>query len=196
MLADCEVICQGKAWKLHKTILCARSSYFKSALLSGWPESKSGKVEITEFSKTQMDSIIKYIYKGTINFKPLIKAGTIMHSCTDLWILGDYFNVPALCDDILNFWSKDFIPRTDHIAMTEGFHIDGKDFLKTGNLIYASFPGKHVLKVAFLEVLLGRAFVRKSVINMPEFKTFCAEWPEFGSDCMMKLVENRVCKLQ
>ncbi|KAK2051228.1 hypothetical protein LY76DRAFT_415453 [Colletotrichum caudatum] len=34
LLADCEVVCDGKTWKLHKLILCSRSRYFKDHLLN------------------------------------------------------------------------------------------------------------------------------------------------------------------
>lgn len=43
ILADVEVKCGGHTWKLHKTILCTRSIWFKKALTgsfkvrSPWP---------------------------------------------------------------------------------------------------------------------------------------------------------------
>lgn len=85
IFSDCEVVCEDQTWKLHRNILCTRSNYFKGPLLHNWQvsifhllhllisfisspvycqESKTKQVVITEFSKKQVDWLIKFIYTG------------------------------------------------------------------------------------------------------------------------------------
>lgn len=78
-----------------------------------------------------------------------------------------------------------------------GWVINGKDWLKMGQFIYDTYPVRaHPLCKAFLEMSLEKRFVRKQVLNLPEFKQLCKEWPDFGNDCMLTLVEEKVTRLQ
>ncbi|KAF6833224.1 BTB/POZ domain-containing protein [Colletotrichum musicola] len=167
ILSDCEITCEGKTWKLHKSIICTRSGYFKALLLKNWKESKENRAEITLFNKEQIG----------VFFRPFEKAGTVLNTCAQLWHLGDYFLVPSLCD--------------------QGWVIDGPDWLKAGQFVYDHFYRRgNSFCDAFLDMSLEKTFVRKQVLNLPQFKQLCKEWPDFGNDCMMKLVESKVTRLQ
>ncbi|OHF04311.1 hypothetical protein CORC01_00650 [Colletotrichum orchidophilum] len=198
VFSDCEVKCDGKTWKLHKSILCIRSGYFNSCLTNGWPEGKTGCVEITLFTKEQMDWIISYIYTGKFDFDRHYNNKTFLHTAVQLWTLGDYFLVRNLCDDVECRLSA-FIPRSLNNAILRGFQLDAQDWLNAGRLIYTDFnvvDSKHVLKAEFLNLTLGKTWARKLNLRMPEFKTLCQSHPKFGNDCMVKLVDDGISKLQ
>ncbi|KAF5501504.1 Kelch-like protein 40a [Colletotrichum siamense] len=196
ILSDCMVICGDKSWNLHKTILCTRSSYFKSVLLNNWPEAKISKVEITEYTPNEIDQLIRFIYLGKVNFQPFEKAHTILHNCARLWILGDYFNVQALCDEVMDYLTNKVVPRNGRLAEAQGFSLNPQDWLDAGRCIYTEYEKKHKLKDAFLAITLDKIFVRKQAINMREYKTLCREYNQFGTDAMLKLIKDGTTRLQ
>ncbi|KAG7039662.1 putative btb poz domain-containing protein, partial [Colletotrichum scovillei] len=189
--SDCQVKCDGKTWNCHKSILCMRSDYFRSSLGKDWPGGKTGVVEITDFTAEQMDWIISYIYTGEFNFDSAQKTNTILNTAVQLWTLGDYFLVPNLCFCVES--------KLDELkGRTNAFVPCPQDWLKVGRLIYTDYNEVdkiHILKVKFLELTLENPYTRKHNLQMPEFKTLCKERPNFGNDCMMKLVGDCIQRL-
>ncbi|KXH27591.1 hypothetical protein CSAL01_00758 [Colletotrichum salicis] len=194
IFSDCQVKCDGKTWNLHKSILCGRSKYFMRCLVGDWPEAKAGIVEITCFTAQQMDWIISWIYTGEFDFRSVEQNNTLLHTSVQLWTLGDYFLIQNLCyraerEFVTLTWRKTRAP----------YHPDPQDWLKAGRLIYTDYEdvdSTHILKETFLDLTLAKSWVRKQNLQMPEFKTLCQEHPKFGNDCMMKLVDDRISRLQ
>ncbi|KAK2011967.1 hypothetical protein LZ32DRAFT_606019 [Colletotrichum eremochloae] len=114
-----------------------------------------------------------------------------------LWILGDYFLVSRLCEDVelyLAGWGRGR-PRTPASprVSTPLSLVKLDDWLAAGRLVYSSFDkanSDHILKRAFLSITLDRKSVRQKITLSTEFKTLCREHCEFGNDCMIKLVED------
>ncbi|KAJ2901369.1 hypothetical protein MKZ38_001923 [Zalerion maritima] len=125
-LSDVKVSCGNETWDLHKIILCSRCLWFEKAFaagfaagcqmrhLSGWEtsalltltrvniqESQSGHVTIQEFEPEKVYWMIRYIYTGVINIKELRTDSTVYAACLDLYILGDYFDMPELRSESL-----------------------------------------------------------------------------------------------
>lgn len=74
-----------------------------------------------------------------------------------------------------------------------------QDWINAGRLLYTDYQdadSTHILKAIFLEITLGKPWARRLHLQMPEFKTLCQEQPDFGSDCMIKLVDDGVQRLQ
>ncbi|KAK1687484.1 hypothetical protein BDP55DRAFT_767363 [Colletotrichum godetiae] len=194
LFSDCQVKCDGKTWNLHMSILCGRSAYFMGFLVGDWPKAKAGIVEITCFTAQQMDWIISWIYTGKFDFRSVEQNNTLLHTSVELWTLGDYFLVQNLCSRA----EQVFVNLTRR-AQTARYHPDPQDWLNAGRLIYLYYvdmDSTHSLKERFVELTLEKAWARKQNLQMPEFKTLCQEHPEFGNDCMMKLVDDRISRLQ
>ncbi|KAK1540851.1 hypothetical protein CPAR01_06840 [Colletotrichum paranaense] len=196
MLSDCQIKCEGKTWNLHKSILCARSKYFMRCLTGDWPEAKTGIVEITCFTEKQMDLLFNYIYTGDkqTSFAPLLLL--LISPCMPLMILGDYFLVRVLCSEVESELTAYTLSRTQRAAIFTGMHQPSpQDWVNAGRLLYTDYQdvdNTHILKATFLEITLGKPWARKLHLQMPEFKTLCQEQPDFGSDCMIKLVDDGV----
>ncbi|KXH52195.1 hypothetical protein CNYM01_00526 [Colletotrichum nymphaeae SA-01] len=172
--SDCKVRCDGTTWNCHKSILCMRSDYFLKNLGEDWPAGKTGVSKITCFTAEQMDWTISYIYTGEFDFHGAEKNKTILNSAVQLWTLGDYFLVPNICSG--------------------AFYPNPQDWLNAGRVIYADYrdmDSTHPLKAKFLDLTLGKAWARTHNLQMPEFKILCQEFPNFGNDCMMKLIDDR-----
>jgi len=84
--SDVTVSCADKTWKLHKAILCSRSTWFEKALTGNFSvttsklfpwhlcsnayinlpqEAKTGHVDIKNFEPEAIDWLINYIYTGS-----------------------------------------------------------------------------------------------------------------------------------
>ncbi|KAK1486187.1 hypothetical protein CABS01_13404 [Colletotrichum abscissum] len=200
MLSDCQIKCEGKTWNLHKSILCARSKYFMRCLTGDWPEAKTGIFEITCFTEKQMDLLINYIYTGVFDFYSVCQNDTFLHTAIQLWTLGDYFLVKVLCSEVEWELTAYTLSRTQRAAIFTGMHQPSpQDWVNAGRLLYTDYQdvdNTHILKATFLEITLGKPWARKLHLQMPEFKTLCQEQPDFGSDCMIKLVDDGVQRLQ
>lgn len=131
-----------------------------------------------------------------VNFQPFEKAHTILHNCARLWILGDYFNVQALCDEVMDYLTNKVVPRNGRLAEAQGFSLNPQDWLDAGRCIYTEYEKKHKLKDAFLAITLDKIFVRKQAINMPEYMKLCREYNQFGTDAMLKLIKDGTTRLQ
>ena len=63
--SDVVLIAQGKEFKAHRNILCARSSAFESMLLGHMSESSSGRIEISDAAPETLASFLEFLYTGT-----------------------------------------------------------------------------------------------------------------------------------
>ncbi|KAK2035637.1 POZ domain-containing protein [Colletotrichum zoysiae] len=197
LLSDCEVVCDGRTWALHKAILGSRSAFFKKCFLDDWAESETHKVSVDEFNAQQMELLITYIYLGKINFLDLQCRSELLRTLVQLWILGDYFLVPTLCQHALDYiW--DVVPCITSSRVDGEYHLVPEDWYVAGQMVYGSFPKHtidHDLKAAFLQVTIVQDHHREAILKMPEFRKLCLEYREFSSDCMIKIAEQEIAIL-
>ena len=63
---DFEIKTESRMWKVHKVILSARSSVFKTMLSSNFKESNENRLEITDTDADVINEIICYMYSGKV----------------------------------------------------------------------------------------------------------------------------------
>ncbi|KAK2043405.1 hypothetical protein LZ31DRAFT_595598 [Colletotrichum somersetense] len=198
LFTDCEVVCDGKTWALHKAILGSRSAFFKKCFLDDWMESTNYKVSVKEFNTQQMELLITYIYLGKINFLDLQGRGELLRTLAQLWILGDYFIIPTLCQHALDYiW--DVVPCSTSSCANGEYHLVPEDWYVAGQLVYSAFPKHSIdqdLKAAFLHVTIVQEHLRELILKMPEFRKLCLECREFSSDCMIKIAQHKIAILE
>lgn len=101
LFSDVEVRCGNRSWKLHKVILCNRCVWFNKALDGRFKEGISGVVEINEFEPEKIEWLLNYLYTGTL--EPWgAEHQKSFSTYIDLYLIGDYFHVPELCEDALS----------------------------------------------------------------------------------------------
>jgi len=64
--ADVKIICEGKVFQCHKTILCSRSNTFKGMLLHYTLENTTREVIIEDSTVEAVEAMLKHIYTGDI----------------------------------------------------------------------------------------------------------------------------------
>lgn len=62
VLADVEIVCQGRTWDLHKTILGVHCEFFGSALKDGWEEARMSRVRLDDEDPELVDFVLRWIY--------------------------------------------------------------------------------------------------------------------------------------
>eukprot|EP00092_Neocalanus_flemingeri_P017618 GFUD01019061.1.p1 GENE.GFUD01019061.1~~GFUD01019061.1.p1 ORF type:complete len:348 (-),score=86.51 GFUD01019061.1:62-1105(-) len=65
-ISDLVIVCHGKVFKCHKTILCARSDVFEKMLSGDTLENLNREVPIEDSSAEAVEEMLKYIYTGEI----------------------------------------------------------------------------------------------------------------------------------
>ena len=64
---DVTIECKTRLFKAHKVILAARSEVFKAMFTHDTQEAQEGKVTITDVEPSVVNSMLKYIYTGTLD---------------------------------------------------------------------------------------------------------------------------------
>lgn len=65
--SDTDVVCNGKVFKCHRIILCARSSTFSNMLLGDMRENDEKKVDMKDTTVEAVEEMLRYIYTGEIS---------------------------------------------------------------------------------------------------------------------------------
>lgn len=64
--SDCTIIVKSKEFKVHKSVLSARSPVFKIMFLSKMKEAADSKVDITDVEPSTFEQLLIFIYSGKI----------------------------------------------------------------------------------------------------------------------------------
>lgn len=96
-LSDVTLVVENKKIYAHRTILGARSDFFKAMLFIGLKESKESEITLTEVTYTIFMDILKYIYCGDIKIDNPDRAIEII-------VASNYFRLnrlKAICEKII-----------------------------------------------------------------------------------------------
>ena len=121
-LCDCEVRVEGRAFRDHRVVLAASSSFTKSAFTVGLAETSTASVALEEMEAAVFEAVLEFVYAGTCTFgeplalevlraasrlgiKPL-EAEVVAHvtktvdpsSCLSVWRAGDVLTLPPLVE--------------------------------------------------------------------------------------------------
>ena len=92
---DFTVEVNGEAIKCHKSVLSARSVFFRQMLSSNMLETRndSFKIEHTEVETKTVKAMLKFIYSGFVDLSTNME---------ELLLLADYFNIDDLKKEVEN----------------------------------------------------------------------------------------------
>ena len=80
--ADFSIRCETREFRVHKVVLCARSSVFRAMILTDMQEASKGEIFIENLGERALISVIHFIYTGELelgddpNIQDLAWAGT------------------------------------------------------------------------------------------------------------------------
>ncbi|KAJ4388050.1 hypothetical protein N0V93_008655 [Gnomoniopsis smithogilvyi] len=104
--ADAEVRCGDQTWKVHRAIVCTRSTWMEKALaggfqLSPFKEAKTGIITIEENEPAMVGVALKYIYMGAgldivAEADKASRTPRFLHFCASLIKTADYLALDSL----------------------------------------------------------------------------------------------------
>ena len=64
--ADFTIRCETKSFRVHKTVLCARSPVFRASILTDMEEARKGEIFVKEINEKSLATIIQFVYTGEL----------------------------------------------------------------------------------------------------------------------------------
>lgn len=98
LFADVTITVDGKEFNLHRLVLSAQSSFFRSMFTSNLKESHNRCIELKDVSATVFQLLIDYIYHGTIKLK--------VEELQDTYEMADMYQLTALFEECSRFLSR------------------------------------------------------------------------------------------
>ncbi|KAG8192305.1 hypothetical protein JTE90_002127 [Oedothorax gibbosus] len=178
MFSDFTLKVRDEELKVHKLILCARSSVFNTMLNCDMKENRTNCLEITDFDPSIVKTMIHYIYCGQVqDFSPELSI--------KLYSIADKYNLQDLKDICVEYILENpdsLMDDLQHMYTSQMF----SDFtLKVGD---------EELKVHKL-ILCARSSVFNTMLNcdMKENRTNCLEITDFDTSIVKTMIHYIYC---
>ncbi|XP_028304854.1 kelch repeat and BTB domain-containing protein 4 isoform X1 [Gouania willdenowi] len=98
LFADVTVIVETKEFHLHRLVLSAQSSFFRSMFTSNLKESHNRSIELKDVSAAVFQLLVDYIYHGTIKLR--------VEDLQDTYEMADMYQLTALFEECSRFLSR------------------------------------------------------------------------------------------
>ncbi|XP_049578083.1 kelch repeat and BTB domain-containing protein 4 isoform X2 [Syngnathus scovelli] len=98
LFADVTVTVDGKEFHLHRLVLSAQSSFFRSMFTSNLKESHNRCIELKDVSAAVFQLLVDYIYHGTIKLR--------VEELQDTYEMADMYQLTALFEECSRFLSR------------------------------------------------------------------------------------------
>lgn len=98
LFADVTITVDGKEFHLHRLVLSAQSSFFRSMFTSNLKESHNRTIELKDVSAPVFQLLIDYIYHGTIKLR--------VEDLQDTYEMADMYQLTALFEECSRFLSR------------------------------------------------------------------------------------------
>lgn len=98
LFADVTITVDGKEFHLHRLVLSAQSSFFRSMFTSNLKESHNRCIELKDVSAAVFQLLVDYIYHGTIKLR--------VEELQDTYEMADMYQLTALFEECSRFLSR------------------------------------------------------------------------------------------
>ncbi|KAK8070684.1 hypothetical protein PG997_010887 [Apiospora hydei] len=147
LFSDAEISAGDKVWRVHKTILCTRSDYFKKAFIGQFAEAQTGKLEIRDQNPDIVYQVLTFLYTCHL------PSNLSMTDLLELYKAADYFSIDNLQVDIIAELDRRFLDQSKRIWDPKGdadeaaFDIDinwtnqqRDEFFSVARIVYTDSP--------------------------------------------------------
>ncbi|KAK8109571.1 hypothetical protein PG999_007708 [Apiospora kogelbergensis] len=211
LLSDAKVTANGETWRVHKSIICSRSEFFRKTFMGPSGESLTNEITIEGQSSMAVKHILRYLYTGE-----KVNSGyefVDVREAVDLFVAATYFGIEQVKDDGISAVEESFerLARMAYDSCNEGPYLwdaDVGDVFYAVRLAYASGSNHEALRGPLEEFLASKNFLltkddrfMREVENIPRFA--CALVKLMGSPhheramsiCSKTTPKCRECKL-
>ncbi|XP_061489649.1 BTB/POZ domain-containing protein 8 isoform X2 [Rhineura floridana] len=168
--SDINIWIDRKQFRVHRAILCARSSYFAAMLNGNWAESFQEHIALQGLNHVEMAVVLHFIYGGILDFQNKADAGSLLN-------IADMYGLEGLREVAMYVLKRDYC---------NFFHkpMPGKHQPVVECLAIAHSAGAESLYDACMKWLV-RHFVRcwseRSFASLP---------PELQNNCLSMLIHS------
>ena len=148
--SDCTLKCGSKCFKVHKTILSARSNVFRAMFLSGMKETVGGEVVITDVEEKALEEVLYYLYTGKLSGKEF--------GVKSLCYAADKYELGSLMDMIC-----------EKIRTVK---------LEAGELADVFISSEMFNKEEMYEIAIWKLKKNRRILKDKKFEEKVREWPE------------------
>ncbi|KAI1390819.1 BTB/POZ protein [Hypoxylon trugodes] len=201
MFSDVAVKCGASTWKLHKSHLCSKSHWFRTALTGGFKEAQTSVITIDESDPELLFVAITWMYTGELDSEVFENGDEAFAALLKLYETADFFLIPELRDSAIT--RTKMLLRERAIAIQNrfctiigsGFHflaVGGEDttgLLEGVRLAYESeIEALGVLWVQFVKATMFW------VLTNDDFFALCTEIPRFGLKVLVALRDTNLTR--
>ncbi|KAF8853771.1 hypothetical protein BDZ45DRAFT_657540 [Acephala macrosclerotiorum] len=100
--SDLSIICKGRAWPVHRNVICPQSKVLSAMVDSHFKESITSEINLPDDDPKTVHHLIHFLYKETfddIDKPPTLGGGkerSRLTNCTKVYIMAEVYDVPAL----------------------------------------------------------------------------------------------------
>ena len=162
--ADFVLRCNTREFKVHKTILCARSAVLRAIILSDTKEGKKGEIFVEGIDEKTLDCIIDFIYTGELDLEEEFDVQRL------IWA-GNGYLLPGFMEVLCS-------------KMRWKVSLTGE--MLAGLLISAQLHGSSLKEVALERVKANRGLLKEEGFK----KVMKEEDPSLCRDAMLYIMQN------
>lgn len=184
--ADLTLVCSGRSFKVHKTMLYHYSDWFKAALTSEFqvsstsavivrdsyiPEGTAATITLEEDDPNLVEAMLKHCYRHSYEDCRMLELPCISISDAKMFCLADKYQCRALALEIATHFER----NSDKLVWSKTFA-----FL---DIIYALPAGS---LVTVFRDMFRRDFTKELpyCLQQPEFQRLCQRHPLLACDCL------------
>ncbi|CAJ2511351.1 Uu.00g069760.m01.CDS01 [Anthostomella pinea] len=193
---DSTLTCNEKTWKLHKAILCQKSSYFHKMLTENSDEANTGSLHVEDQEPYIVDEVLYAMYTGELQ-----PRGRMLHDGHRIKILvkvvkcAHYFGCPmAKHKAIRQIESSLQLIAVDWCAGSYGHCSEIIDLAKTAYR-YNDTTAHPSLQEVFLNFMTASNY---KAYSYPRFRELLASSPKLAQDLLLQMLptnQNNNCSV-
>ncbi|KAK4221137.1 BTB/POZ protein [Podospora fimiseda] len=196
LFSDVTIKCGDREWKLHKNILCTRSTWFERALNGTYVEATTGIVNIQDFDPEAVNWVLRYLYSGKCDIrqlKPESEAETTFVTCYEVYKVADFFLIEGLVKIAMDTLDAEFSAKLPALQLAYDTVTNWlPEFFDAVRLVYADcYPGDtkmSPIRHAFVQFAHTARFF---FLQNEEFNKFTdTEAPVFALDLFRTMRET------
>ncbi|RYO96223.1 hypothetical protein DL765_011648 [Monosporascus sp. GIB2] len=195
LFSDVVVNCRTRSWRLHRSILCSRSHYFRAALAGPFQEAETREIDLSEHDEETIDRLLTWIYTKQLPPTVSFHGGTCYETAVKLFVAADFCLVRELREDCLEALERSVWEQALRTQRQFDAAPDKTAFLKTGGDLDNLFRGVRaayeadfgVLKDVFIDFMRDTHFWPATDRAFQEH--LLARLPRFSHDVLLRIPE-------